>query len=420
MNKRVIIAAILVIIFGTGLILLFLKPVKFNKKVEALPKVTNQPKYLFGFNLDSFAVDSGLIEKNQFFSQIIENYNDTSISVHIIEDSAMKVFPLSKMRHGNKYYVFIKNDKTKSPVYFIYEVDMIKYVQIKLKEPVFVKEIQREVDTGIKTCAGIITNSLWADMTSLGASPQLINKMSDIYEWDIDFFSIQKNDKFRLIYQEVSVEGKIVGVGKILAAWFEHGGTPYYAFHFVQDGNNDYFDLEGKNLRKLFLKAPLKFSRISSGFSNSRYHPILHRYRPHHGVDYAAPKGTPVSAVGNGTIIYAAYMRGGGNTIKIRHNSAYTTAYLHLSKFAKGIRKGAKVSQGDVIGYVGCTGLCTGPHLDYRIWKNGNPVNPLTLKFPPDKSITDENRDSFENIIEKMKAELDAITFKNIKGSNLN
>jgi len=239
--------------------------------------------------------------------------------------------------------------------------------------------------------------------------------MSEIYEWDIDFFNIQKNDKYKLIYEDILVEGVSVGVGKIIAAWFEHSGEDFYAVYFVYNNREDYFDADGKNLRKLFLKSPLRFSRITSGFTNSRYHPILHIHRAHHGIDYAAPSGTPVHSVGDGTIIMAGYSGGGGNTVKIRHNSSYTTSYMHLSRFAKGLRKGKSVKQGDVIGYVGSTGLSTGPHLDYRIYKNNTAVNPLTLKMPPVESVSGEALKEYTTLKDSMIKRLNAIPLSEVK-----
>jgi len=414
-NKAIILISGSTILIATILFILFLKPCKNRHHGKTVEINTVPPEFLFGFNLDTFSVDSGVIVKNENFGSIVSKYSDSAINIKVIEDSAKNVFSLRKIRHGNKYYVFKRNDSIPSAEYLIYEEDIVNYIQIKLKNPVSVKRLQKQSDTIIQSVSGIINNSLWADMNNAGASPLLINALSEIYEWDIDFFRIQKNDKFKVIYEEVRVEKKAVGIGKIVSAWFEHSESVYYAFYYLQDGQANYFDTAGKNLRKMFLKAPLKFSRISSGFSNSRYHPVLHRYRPHHGVDYAARKGTPVSAVGDGTVIFAAYMRGGGNTVKIRHNTTYTTAYLHLSRFGKGIRKGARVRQGDIIGYVGSTGLSTGPHLDYRIWKNGTPVNPLTLKFPPDKSISDSNKTHYNQLMQKLKKDLDKIAVQEKK-----
>jgi murein DD-endopeptidase MepM/ murein hydrolase activator NlpD len=221
-------------------------------------------------------------------------------------------------------------------------------------------------------------------MMSKKYNPVLANELSEIYAWSIDFFGLQPADSFSVIYDELYVDSVSIGLGRIHAAYFRSSGTDFYAIPFVQDSVESYYDLEGNSLRKAFLKAPLRFSRISSRYSHSRVHPVLKIRRPHHGVDYAAPTGTPVQAIGDGKIIEAkrGYNNGGGNYIKIRHNSIYTTAYLHLSGFAPGIATGTYVRQGDVIGYVGSTGLATGPHLDFRFYKNGSPVDPLKVEAP--------------------------------------
>jgi murein DD-endopeptidase MepM/ murein hydrolase activator NlpD len=202
-----------------------------------------------------------------------------------------------------------------------------------------------------------------------------------------------------VIYEDLVVEGRSIGIGNILAALFHHEDRDYYAFYFVQDSIGDYFDEQSNSLRREFLKAPLKFSRISSRFSNSRYHPVLKIRRPHHGVDYAAPTGTPVQTIGDGKVIEMAYQKGGGGKyLKIKHNSVYTTTYMHLQGFAKGIREGVRVKQGDVIGYVGSTGLSTGPHLDFRVYKNGSAVDPLKMESPPAEPVKAIYRPQYDSV----------------------
>ena len=369
---------------------------------------------LYGFCLDSFEIIQGVISRNEFFANILLPHGLSPQKIKEVEDSSKNVFSIRKLQAGKTYTIFKSKDSIGTPLYFVYEINAIDYVLYHLAEPVFVRIMQKEVDTNIRTLSGIITRSLWMDMIDAGASPILINKMSEIYEWDINFFRIQKYDKYRLVYEELTVDGETVGVGNILAAWFEHFGENYYAIPFVQNDRKDYFDDQGRNLRKMFLIAPLKFSRISSGFSHSRLHPVLKVRRAHLAVDYAAPSGTPVQAVGDGIVTFAAYSGGAGNMVKIEHNATYTTAYLHLSRFGKGIRKGARVKQGDIIGYVGSTGLSTGPHLDYRVWKNNVPVNPLTLKMPPVESIADSNMAAFEIVKNALIKKLDSINLPEI------
>ncbi|MBC8005062.1 MAG: peptidoglycan DD-metalloendopeptidase family protein, partial [Verrucomicrobia bacterium] len=249
---------------------------------------------------------------------------------------------------------------------------------------------KKPIITQVKTASGVITSSLWNAMEAQALDPALAMELSDIYQWTIDFFDIKKGDKFKLMYEEDFVYGKSIGIGRIFAAQFTHGKEDFYAFRFTQNNEDSYFDEKGKALKTSFLKAPLKFNRISSKFTNSRYHPVLKIHRPHHGVDYAAPTGTPVFAIGSGTVIAKAYQAsGGGNYVKIKHNSTYTTSYMHLSKFGPGIASGVHVKQGQVIGYVGSTGLSSGPHLDYRVFMNGKPIDPLKMKSPPTDPIAE-------------------------------
>ena len=236
-------------------------------------------------------------------------------------------------------------------------------------------------------------------MREAGASPLLILSLSDVYAWTVDFFGLQKGDRFRVVYDERTVDSEVLDIDTIRVAQFIRDTDTLACYMFNQgDGGNIYWNEKGESMRKAFLKAPLHFSRISSGFSYARKHPVTRRVQPHTGVDYAAPKGTPVMSIGDGTVLSAKYEGAGGNTVRIRHNSVYTTAYLHLSGFGKGIRAGARVSQGQVIGYVGSTGRSTGPHLDFRVWKNGSPINPLKMQSPPAEPLRSEFRPQFDSL----------------------
>jgi len=236
----------------------------------------------------------------------------------------------------------------------------------------------------------------------------MANNLSEIYAWTIDFFGLQKGDRYKVYFEKQFVEGKYIELGKIIAADFYHAGDDNYAFYFEQNNQGDYFDEKGNSLQRTFLKAPLRYSRISSGFSNSRLHPVLKIRRPHHGVDYAAPSGTPVHTVGDGIVVKKGYQkRGGGNYIKIKHNGTYSTTYMHLKGFSKGIAVGKKVKQGDLIGYVGKTGLATGPHLDFRFYRNGKAVNPLKVESPPSKPIDSAYIEQFDSIVKQYRKVLD-------------
>jgi len=261
------------------------------------------------------------------------------------------------------------------------------------------KELKRVLDT----VSGTVTSSLWMALYEQGQNPELANELSDIYGWTVDFFGIQKGDHFNVYFEHLVVDQDTFGIGQIYAANFNHYKTDYQAFYFVQDSIGELFDETGNSLRKTFLKAPLKYKRISSRFSNNRYHPVLKIYRPHHGIDYAAASGTPVYTIGDGTVIKKGYQkRGGGNYLKIKHNSTYTTVYMHLKGFAKGIHVGKRLKQGDLIGYVGATGLATGPHLDFRVFKNGTAINPLSMKSTPAKPVNAENMKQFQQLADSL------------------
>jgi murein DD-endopeptidase MepM/ murein hydrolase activator NlpD len=240
-------------------------------------------------------------------------------------------------------------------------------------------------------------------------NPLLALRLSDIYAWSVDFFGLRKGDSFKVLYEELYVGDQFFDIGTIHSAVFRHAGKDYDAFRFIQDQIPQYWNEKGENLKKAFLKAPLSFTRISSGFSYARRHPVTRVVRPHTGIDYAAPTGTPVMSIGDGVVTQRAYTRGGGNQVKIRHNSTYTTAYLHLSRFAKGLSVGKRVRQGEVIGYVGSTGLSTGPHLDFRVWKNGSPINPLRMESPPADPLKEENKELFAASMQRAKQLRDSV-----------
>ncbi|MBP7497686.1 MAG: peptidoglycan DD-metalloendopeptidase family protein, partial [Bacteroidales bacterium] len=328
-------------------------------------------------------------------SSILNNYKVDNNTIDLINRKSKGIIDLRKIKAGNNYTVLCSNDSSETVSFFIYEESPVNYIVFSLKDSIHVYAGKKAVKYIKKSIKGEIKSSLWNAMKESNTDPELAMKLSEIYGWTIDFFALQKGDNFKVIYEEISINDEIIGIGNILASVFNYNNKPYYAYYFVQDSIGDYFDENGNNLKRAFLKAPLRFSRISSRFSHSRFHPILRIARPHHGVDYSAPKGTPVYTIGNGTVIACGYSGGGGNTIKIRHNANYTTSYMHLSAYAKGIRSGKQVQQGEVVGYVGSTGLSTGPHLDFRVYKNGRPVNPLTIESPPGKPVDKSKLSAF-------------------------
>ena len=355
------------------------------------------PEMLFGFPVDSFHIVEGVVKPNQNLGDILTGFGLNMSTIDQLARNCEGIFDVRKIRTGQHFYLFQSPGSAREARYLVYENNRIEYVIFDLSDSLSISLGRKKVRVEQRAASGTIESSLWNTMTSNNLNPVLAVEMSEIYAWTIDFFGIQKGDRFRLLYQEQFVDTVSIGVGPIYAAEFEHMGKSYYAFRFSQDEGFDYFDDRGENLRKAFLKAPLEFRRISSHFSGSRLHPVLKIRRPHYGVDYAAPRGTPVVSIGDGTVIERGYKGGGGNTVKIKHNTVYTTLYLHLSGFAKGIAPGARVRQGEVIGYVGSTGLSTGPHLDFRVYKNGTPIDPLKLDVPPGEPVKAEFRPGFTN-----------------------
>jgi murein DD-endopeptidase MepM/ murein hydrolase activator NlpD len=305
---------------------------------------------------------------------------------------------------------FPGKDSLRTPAFFVYEIDYTDYLVMALTGKNEVIRQQKPIVTTRQIGSGIITSSLWNAIGENNLSPMLAVELSEIFAWTVDFFGIEKGDNFKVIYDESYVEGVSIGVATVHAALFNHHGKAFYAFRYQEDSTWSFFDDQGQSLRKAFLKAPLKFSRVSSRFSNNRFHPVLKINRAHHGVDYAAPSGTPVFALGDGRITHRGWdPKGGGNYIKITHNSVYQTVYMHLSGFAGDISKGQSVRQGQLIGYVGKTGLATGPHLDFRVYKNGSAVDPLKIEAPPVEPIAKEHMATYLEAIAPLRNEIDGL-----------
>lgn len=367
------------------------------------------PVMLYGINVDTMDIEEGLIQRNENLSDILNRYNVSRQTIAQLSSIPRDTFDVRKLQAKKPYTIIHQRDSLKTARAFIYHPNKIDYVLLRFEDSLRVYNGKNVADTIIETSTGVISTSLYNAIMESGGSPLLVYELSEVYAWVIDFFGLQKGDAFKVIYERYEVNGEDAGMGKILASWFYHGQKAFYAVQYDQGEGKEYFDEEGNSLRKAFLKAPLRFSRISSRFSYNRFHPVLKYHRPHTGIDYAAPAGTPVVAIGDGTVIMASYHGGGGNTVKIRHNSIYTTGYLHLSGYAKGIKNGVYVKQGQVIGYVGSTGISTGPHLDFRFWKNGQPVDPLKVDPPSAEPISDEHRSSYHSVMLEMKKRLDDI-----------
>lgn len=362
--------------------------------------VSDEHVYEHGIPVDMYSVEDGEIKEGDYFSVIMESMGVPQNTVNELIDAGRKVFDVKNIRVGNQYHAYFEPDTTGDDrlAYLVYDRDRRSVVVFSLQDTLKVYVDEKDIVTNLHYDEVTINNSLWYDTQKAGCTPLLAIKLSDIYAWTIDFFALQKGDSFKAVYETQVCEGQVTEVGKVYYASFIHAGKEYPAYYFDDGkaGGNKYWNEKGEGSRKAFLKAPLKFSRISSGFSYARRHPVTRRVQPHTGVDYAAPKGTPVVSIGDGVVQSAKYEGAGGNTVRIQHNRIHRTAYLHLSRFGKGIRPGARVAQGQVIGYVGATGRCTGPHLDFRIWENNKPVNPLKMVTPPAEPISKANMPAFE------------------------
>lgn len=353
--------------------------------------------YEYGIPISEYDVVVSKVGRGEFFSTLLEKHGVSQKVAYDLSQKSKGVFDLRQIRVGNEYHAYFTKDSLSRMEYLVYEKDAHSYVVFSLKDTLSVAIQEKVIETTLEYAEVTINNSLWVDLQNSGVTPLLALTLSDIYAWSIDFFGLQRGDSFKALYEVLSYKGEILDIGNVKYAVFNHSGNEYQSYHYVlDDKGNEYWNEKGESMRKAFLKAPLNYKRISSGFTYARRHPITRKVQPHTGIDYAAPTGTPVVSIGDGVVVERAYKGAGGNTVKIKHNSVYTSAYLHLSKYGKGISVGTRVKQGQIIGYVGSTGRSTGPHLDFRVWKNGTPINPLTMKMPPALPIPDDKRGEFE------------------------
>ncbi|WP_242916871.1 peptidoglycan DD-metalloendopeptidase family protein [Pontibacter liquoris] len=353
---------------------------------------------LYGIPTDSMEIVEGTVERGESLSAILSSYNISPVTLHALARKSRQVFNVRRIASHRNYTILHLRDSAQTAQYFIYEPNEVEYVIYDLRGDLAVTKEKRKVEVLERTLAGEITSSLFESMVAAGGSPQLVNRFADIYAWRLDLNRIQPGDKFKLIYDEKVVNGSSIGFGELKAAFFEHEGDSIYAIAFKEGNSNGYYDQNGKSLKKAFLREPLEYSRISSRYSKNRFHPVQKRYKAHLGTDFAARSGTPIRTVGDGLVLEARYTRGNGYFVKIKHNKTYTTQYLHMSRFAKGIRRGVHVKQGQTIGYVGSTGLATGPHLCYRFWKNGRQVDALKVKLPSGFPISNKHRTAFREV----------------------
>lgn len=349
-----------------------------------------------------------VVPQGATFGSILAAHGLSAPLTQRLVEACAGVFDVRKLRTGQPiHYAF---DSTGRLRHLVYEPDALQWVRFDLDSLPRVQQHSRIVDTVQRSVGGTIETSLWDNLTAQGHSPTLIARVADILAWQVDFFSVQPGDQFRVMYKELRVEGKPVGLGDIQAVSFTQSGVESRAFLFEHGEHKGYYDAEGHPTKRLFLKAPLQYSRISSRFSAARRHPVLRIVRPHYGVDYAAPSGTPVVTVGDGTVIARGWdSKGGGNYVKIRHNPSFTTCYMHLQAISSKVRIGGRVHQSDLIGWVGATGLATGPHLDFRFFRDGRPVNPLTVQPPPAPPLPEAILPEYLAMVEQVGGELQTV-----------
>lgn len=372
-----------------------------------------EPELLYGLPIDSFIIEEGKVGRNESLSTILLHGGVSFATIHSLAERCKPAFDVRGIRQGHNYTLFFSADTLHELKHFVYDIDATRYLRCSFTDSITASVERHKVTFVRREVGATITSNLWNATRDKGLPPYLSLELSDIFAWTVDFFGIEKGDNFRVIFTERYVGDTPIGLERIEAAVFTHHGKPFYAFHFEQDSTSSYFDLEGNSLRKVFLKAPLKFSRISSHFSHSRLHPVLKIRRPHHGIDYAAPTGTPVYSIGDGRVIAKGWdKKGGGNYVKIRHNSVYTTVYMHLHKITKSLSVGSMVRQGEQIGTVGRTGLATGPHLDFRVYMNNSPIDPLKVEAPPVEPVDNDNIQEFINYSDSIRNVLDAINIE--------
>jgi len=372
-----------------------------DQGLESQDELIVVPQTAFGIVIDSLDVIEATVKKNEFLADILLRHGVEYSTIDQLARATRDTFDVRRIRAGNSYSVILTRDSVPQPLYFVYEISPVSYVLYALNDTVKATRGRKTIDVVVDTIQGVIESSLWNSLIAQEADPNLANELSEIYAWTIDFFGLQKGDVYKAVYEKQFVEGEYIGLGRVDAALMMHGGDSLFAFYFVQNEKGDYFDETGKSLQRTFLKAPLRFTRISSHFSNNRLHPVLKIRRPHHGIDYAAAEGTPVYSVGDGTVVKKAYQKGGGgNYLTIKHNGTYSTTYMHLKGYAKGMAEGKHVRQGELIGYVGSTGLATGPHLDFRFYRNGKAIDPLKVESPPSLPVDTNYRMQFDSVVQ--------------------
>ncbi len=375
-----------------------------SENLSEIPPAPEVDEY--GLKTANLEILDDEIKRNESFYIILNNQGGTPEKIYDIQQTAKGIVKLNRMIPGQNYRLY----RDDSGVFaFVWHRSATEYTTINWKDDITIDNGTIPVETVIRTVSGTIHSSLANALMEQEVSQRLVVELANIYAWTVDFYALQMGDKFKAVYEDKYVNGEYIGIGKVRAAEFVHRGDEKRAYFYDFGEDSGYYDGEGNSMRRAMMRVPFEYNpRISSSFSRNRYHPILKRNRPHYGTDYAAPTGTPILAAGDGVVTEAQRRGGNGNIVQIKHNSVYRTAYLHMSRFARGIRAGATVKQGQVIGYVGQTGLATGPHLCYRLYKNNSPVNSVTYDFPPSEGLKDVYMKEFKMRVNRLDDLLDS------------
>lgn len=391
---------------------------ELDDEVDVPEEIQPETELLFGFNRADFEILERKIKPNENLSSILSAEEVSFLFIDSLAkmSSAKASFDVKHLMFNKKYFL-LKNKAKDLSEYFVYQPNEEDYVVFKLESPLDVYTGSKESKLVERSMTGVIekNSSIYEIMIAAGATPKLVNELVDIFAWQINFFTIQEGDKFKILFEERLIDGESIGVGNILAANFTSTSNEYNAYLFDHDSTHTYYDETGNSLQKAFLRDPVDFTRISSRYSASRFHPVLKVRKAHLGTDYVAAEGTPIRATADGVISEASFTRGNGNYVKIKHNSTFSTQYLHMSRFGKGIKKNRKVARGQVIGYVGSTGLATGAHLCYRFWKNGEQVDALKVEVPAEKPLDESLASDYEIVKTELASKLNAISFAKLQ-----
>jgi len=413
-NRNLGIIAVSVVLIG---IVLFFAIKKQNQPLPEIGKTTEiatvevapeVPELLFGIDVKNYKSLEGKIRRNQTIADILGPYNISRKQIYELDKASKKVFSVRNLVTKKKYTLLYSDDSVKTAAYFVYEPNALEYVVFSFVDGINIYKEEREVEIVERTMSGLITVSLDHAIRQQGGGAALVSRVADVFGWQLDFRSLQRNDWFKVIYEDKLVNGESIGVGEVISAEFNHIKNSYMAYAYNAGDGIDYYDDQGESLQRAFLRYPVEYSRISSRYNRNRLHPVLKSRRPHLGTDYAAVKGTPIKAAADGIIITRGFTRGNGNWVKIKHNGTFTTGYLHMSKFGK-FKQGQRVRKGDIIGYVGKTGLASGYHLCFRFWKRGNQVDFLKEKLPAENPIAENQTDKFGAFMELQNKKLDDI-----------